>query len=355
MLKDDPMAGKKIIGIETHIVDVEDRYLTENNAGNEDHTEDEEQKKRYQQYREVTDMLESGELYQMVSSGILTVINKKNTLENGGRKKIYECIIHEASLELSVSVFKTDNNSNKTVCSLIYKEGNISREIKLKEYKCLYKFFDKYSQEPGKVVKQDTDAVREKARRVRVSKDACIVKSNNFLCEKYHNVEDVVAVFTVVNKEGELVEVEQPAGYCHECGLFYIKYEDFNAVLKVGVLLCKVIRENIQGGQGNNPYGFALSDHSPLSDAGYTVKQSVGLTAEQRHAILENLVDNSILSKQGIVSYLDTFIFRGANKHNMRMAVEKWEEDKKYIKRYKIGSNRRMHVDTIINNYVRYI
>ena len=62
------------------------------------------------------------------------------------------------------------------------------------------------------------------------------------------------------------------------------------------------------------------------------MKQSVGLTAEQRHAILENLVDQSILSKQGIVSYLDTFIFRGSSKPNMRIAVEKWKEDKKYMR-----------------------
>ena len=76
---------------------------------------------------------------------------------------------------------------------------------------------------------------------------------------------------------------------------------------------------------------------------GYTVSQTEGLSEERRHKILSVLVDNHILTKSEIISYLDFFINQRKN-DKFAMAVAKWTIDRNYIRNYKIGEYSRIGV-----------
>ena len=69
---------------------------------------------------------------------------------------------------------------------------------------------------------------------------------------------------------------------------------------------------------------------------GYSVSQAEGLSEARRHKILSVLVDNHILTKSEIISYLDFFINQRKS-DKFAMAVAKWTIDRDYIRNYKIG------------------
>ena len=76
---------------------------------------------------------------------------------------------------------------------------------------------------------------------------------------------------------------------------------------------------------------------------GYNVSQANGLSRENRKKILSAIIDNEIVSKSEIISYLDLFIKQRASMGNMQMAVAKWKEDREFVRNY--GSKQYTEVD----------
>ena len=69
---------------------------------------------------------------------------------------------------------------------------------------------------------------------------------------------------------------------------------------------------------------------------GYTVSKEYDLMEITRHKILANLIDNKIMTKSAIISYLDFFISQH-NNPKYQMAVGKWELDRDFVRDYKVG------------------
>lgn len=70
---------------------------------------------------------------------------------------------------------------------------------------------------------------------------------------------------------------------------------------------------------------------------GYNVSQQEGLTTTRRHKILAVLIDNHIMTKSEILSYLDFFINQRQSQHKYEKAIEKWNIDKEFVDEYKAG------------------
>ena len=86
-------------------------------------------------------------------------------------------------------------------------------------------------------------------------------------------------------------------------------------------------------GRNKNPLALAMGS---VKQFGYSVSQAEGLSEARRHKILSVLVDNHILTKSEIISYLDFFINQRKS-DKFAMAVAKWTIDRDYIRNYKIG------------------
>lgn len=79
----------------------------------------------------------------------------------------------------------------------------------------------------------------------------------------------------------------------------------------------------------------------------YNVSETTGLSSTARQKILAVIIDNNILSKSGIISYLDFFIRQRSHMSNMETAISKWEEDEEFVEHYRIGEYTKFGVNAI--------
>ena len=80
---------------------------------------------------------------------------------------------------------------------------------------------------------------------------------------------------------------------------------------------------------------------------GYNVSQTKGLSFVKRQKILAVIIDNKVLAKSEIISYLDFFIRQRSGMSNMELAISKWEADREFVENYKIGHYTQFGVNAI--------
>lgn len=59
------------------------------------------------------------------------------------------------------------------------------------------------------------------------------------------------------------------------------------------------------------------------------------------------MIDNKVLSKSEIISYLDFFIRQHGSRNNMGVAISKWEDDREFVEHYKSGEYTKFGVNAI--------
>lgn len=94
-----------------------------------------------------------------------------------------------------------------------------------------------------------------------------------------------------------------------------------------------------------------LAQESILMQYGYNVSQTEDLSSARRKKILAVLVDNNVLTKSEIISYLDFFINQRKHQSKFEKAIAKWEADKEFIEEYKNGSYKQYGVKGIFRKY----
>lgn len=180
-------------------------------------------------------------------------------------------------------------------------------------------------------------------RKVTIGIKDFVVRRHVFQCmHKKHKLEDLDAVFKIMNKNIQMEEVIVPVGYCKQCKTYFILESTYQQLCKKGIVACRSTDEK---SYLNQTYmnGKKLAQESILMQFGYTVSQAEGLSEERRQKILSVLVDNHILTKNEIISYLDFFISQRKS-DKFALAVAKWELDRKYISNYKAGEYSRIGV-----------
>ncbi len=173
------------------------------------------------------------------------------------------------------------------------------------------------------------------------SNDQVIIRENSFYCNVHHKLEDIAGVITVIKKSGKVDELLVPMAYCEDCNLYYILKETYEYAKKVGVIRCQMMsyKQYVTDGFYDGDYS-KWRKKGPLKLWGYSVSAEAGLSDEQRHAILEDIVDCGAMSKDVVLSYLDFFARLNVAKH--ALYVDKWREDRNYIAGYKLHSAKRV-------------
>lgn len=161
-----------------------------------------------------------------------------------------------------------------------------------------------------------------------------IYKGTKTCIEQQHRTVPVKGILASLEGKPIIIDVH----YCRDCRLYFLSYADYRYYCEIyGVLLGNYfIRQTSSGGSGYE----GLAEESILKMCGYTVNQAIGLTAAQRHLILENIMVRGIISKFRIMEYLQFFINNGRYRYNMRSATKKWEEDLKWVRAYHINKQR---------------
>lgn len=183
--------------------------------------------------------------------------------------------------------------------------------------------------------------------RMKFDATSLIIRTNGFSCGLNHNVVDLAGEISICNRQGIIETCLVPIAYCITCGTYYMLEETFYSLKKKGIILTQIMtkQEYKEYGEYDGDFG-KWRDKSPLRIWGYSVSQEDGYSIEQRHAILEDIVDCGKMSKDRVMSYLDFFV--RVNGHKGITAIEKWKSDREYIANYKIGSAKRVRIDKII-------
>lgn len=133
---------------------------------------------------------------------------------------------------------------------------------------------------------------------------------------------------------------------CHHCNRFFINYGEYEHYRdEYGII------GNLKMVLGNgSPGSIPLADQSTLKLCGYTVNQIDNLSSEQRQRILAQIIDGNIMSKAEIIDYLHMFIRYNGVRYHMNYAVEKWKEDLKFVRDYRINEQENYSISRIKGN-----
>lgn len=178
-----------------------------------------------------------------------------------------------------------------------------------------------------------------------------VVRRGTFKCMNHnHTTENVDAMLTVMPKNRTSVEtqiIKIPAGYCRNCNTYFIMESTYERLCSWAIPLCRVSDEKtyLKGGSYNGK--MQLAQESLLMQYGYTVSQTENLSADTRCQILAFLVDNNIMSKNDILSYLDFFVSQRRSQPKYRTAISRWESDARFIRGYNSGTYRQVWVNGI--------
>lgn len=92
---------------------------------------------------------------------------------------------------------------------------------------------------------------------------------------------------------------------------------------------------------GKLDYGD-LRQNSELNLYGYTVAKAAEMTTGARQRLLQQLMDNGLMSKHQIVNHLEWLIHRQSGRIRMEDACDCWREDLRFVNNYKIQDQRKI-------------
>lgn len=173
-----------------------------------------------------------------------------------------------------------------------------------------------------------------------------VVRANVFKCmHNKHKIDNVVAMINI-DDNGKRKQIKISAGYCSQCKIYFIMDSTYQNLKTKGMVLCRVSDEKnyMKGGYVS---GIKLAQESLLMQYGYNVSQTEGLTATARQKILAVIIDNKIMSKSEIISYIDFFISQRSSNSRMEVAISKWEADREFVENYRIGEYTQFGVNAI--------
>ena len=212
-------------------------------------------------------------------------------------------------------------------------------------YRKIYEAIQKKTEVDNSYAKVKQQSQRKKERKI--NSGDFVVRTNLFKCfYKDHLVEEIIAVVDVVNKKGEVLEKRVPGAYCPKCRCYFLLESQYKKLKECGILLCQVIEGESYYKKGDFK-SLNMAKESLLMQNGYNVKANNGLTDKQRQIILENIMNNRILTPHAICSYLEMFIAQKKNMPQYGEAVLKWEKDRSFVLSYKNEYKKKVKIQSI--------
>lgn len=179
-----------------------------------------------------------------------------------------------------------------------------------------------------------------------------VIRKDVFQCHKHdHQIQEIDASVPIITKNGNYIRALITAGFCPECNEYFIMESTYQKLIEYGTLACRVTDEEtyLQEHKGSGNDINSWPTESIIKQCGYNVNSNSSLTTVQRRNILEHIIDENVCSKARVISHLDKMInlFSRQKRKDMSSAIQKWEGDRDFIEKYKVGTHRRVTVDTI--------
>lgn len=166
------------------------------------------------------------------------------------------------------------------------------------------------------------------------SKISFLVRSQLKSCvSKNHNLDSIIVEIQVIDINGSIKNIEVNGFYCSDCKLYYILESEYEKIRRKGTPLCQIFEEIKYLNNISNK--FDLNYESILYSFGYNVNAQNNLSDKQRFKILTFIIDNGILSKTEVISYLNYFINMRIGRKEYQNAISKWKTDINALNKYK--------------------
>ncbi len=176
-------------------------------------------------------------------------------------------------------------------------------------------------------------------RRVFVPLRHIIKVTQKFRCiREGHTLEDVTIKVRML-AGSSLSVIDLPAGYCRECGSYYVYSSVFDELIGSRMRPGVEILQNRFKMPDGRFYGSiyettgTLQSESLLKRCGYTVGITAGLSDRSRITLLRQIIDMELMTKQEVMSYLNYFISFNGRKLGNEIAKMQWERDLMEISR----------------------
>ena len=270
-------------------------------------------------------------------------VDNKKGLPQKERQTLLAFLIDNNILS-SEEICRQLNNFIESFGSLKNRKRSAAKWMKDYDYVSSYSFendelivSDCYRKMSGVI--QDAD---EDSSEIWIKAEDFVVKENVFRCaHEGHMIRDIDAHIQIIRNNGKLEETVIPAGWCQECRIYFILESTYQELLQEGTLVCRITTakhyfENRDTEKKDSQH--KLKEKSLMREYGYTVSQEEGLSEIRRRAILAYIIDNGILERNRVLSYLDYFITQRKNKANMRSAISKWKSDMAFVSQYNKGT-----------------
>lgn len=178
--------------------------------------------------------------------------------------------------------------------------------------------------------------------------DVIVLKTIRNCIIAQHAVKDVIAYVNVVDNDGKITKQRVVTTYCPKCNKFYMLKSEFDKIN--GIVLCRIIDETKINKTFASDFNMSAAE-SKMHEYGYNVNVNSQLPQKQRQIILSSLIESNIMSKNEILSHLQTLIERGTKIPNWKEAVQKWKDDYKFISNYDMGDLSEISIDKFILKY----
>ena len=165
-----------------------------------------------------------------------------------------------------------------------------------------------------------------------------------------HDLEHITAYIPVL-MNGIVNDREIDAYHCSECGLYYIMEKDFyNIKYSGGIILCKIMSlQEYKEYKRQLQYG-ELQAQSELKMIGYNVNAKDDLSEKTRRVILQSALDERVLTKDRIKSYIKYFIMLNEKDKHKERAIRKWRSDLAWLDGANISAERKVGVKRIVRD-----
>lgn len=226
-----------------------------------------------------------------------------------------------------------DKNTNKNYIDL-----NIFEFIKKNDIKCNVFLNDERVYPEKQIIIQDNIVLKNnnisKNKNNKNDKITFLVRGKLKSCvSRKHNMDSIIVEIQVIDQKGNIKNININGFYCHECNLHYILDSEYERIRKIGTPLCQIFEDIKYFANANNK--FDLNYESILYSFGYNVNAQNNLSDKQRFKILSFIVDNGVLSKSEVISYLNYFINMRIGRKEYKNAISKWKMDINSLNNYK--------------------
>lgn len=159
-----------------------------------------------------------------------------------------------------------------------------------------------------------------------------LVRSTSLGCVfKDHHLIRINAAVNIQSAK-RLYEAQVPAAYCEKCDRYYILERYYEKLKTYGYICCQI--DTFDSVKKHSKKGFSnFQEKSILALYGYNVDKKKDLSEQERHSILDFIIDNKIQTKYEVISRLEGNISLRKHNPDYQLAISKWETDIEYVRK----------------------